>query len=65
MARRTRRPSRRRRTYRSSPLHRHRARVAWLRAQRTRVRNYLRRFGTIGNGGKGDIGNNGEIGGEN
>lgn len=44
MVRRTRRPQKRRRVARSSPLYRHRARVRWLQAQRIRVRNYLRRF---------------------
>lgn len=43
---RTRALSRRRRTpYRASPLCRHRIRVRWLLAQRTRLRNYLRSFG--------------------
>ncbi|SHF03316.1 hypothetical protein SAMN04487965_1211 [Microbulbifer donghaiensis] len=43
--RRTRAPGRRRRiSYRASPLCRHRIRVRWLLAQRTRLRNYLRRF---------------------
>lgn len=45
MARRIRtRPQRRWRSYRASPLNRHRIRVRWLLAQRTRMRNYLRRF---------------------
>ncbi|WP_323845185.1 hypothetical protein [Microbulbifer magnicolonia] len=35
---------RRRVSYRASPLWRHRIRVRWLRAQRTRLRNYLSRF---------------------
>ncbi|MFC6632712.1 hypothetical protein [Microbulbifer taiwanensis] len=35
---------RRRISYRASPLCRHRIRVRWLLAQRTRLRNYLHRF---------------------
>ncbi|MCX2778217.1 hypothetical protein [Microbulbifer thermotolerans] len=35
---------RRWRSYRASALCRHRNRVRWLLAQRTRLRNYLRRF---------------------
>lgn len=30
--------------YRATPLSRHRVRVRWLLAQRTRVRNYLRKY---------------------
>ncbi|MCW8127260.1 hypothetical protein [Microbulbifer halophilus] len=45
MARRIcRKPQRRWRAYRASPLNRHRIRVRWLLAQRTRTRNYQRRF---------------------
>lgn len=31
-------------TYRAAPLRRHRIRVRWLLAQRTRVHNYLRNY---------------------
>jgi len=35
------------RSYRASPLCRHRKRVRWLLAQRTRLHDYLRRFSTL------------------
>ncbi|WP_250458675.1 hypothetical protein [Microbulbifer litoralis] len=45
MTRRIRRiPKRRWRSHRAGPHNRHRIRVRWLLAQRTRMRNYLRRF---------------------
>ncbi|WP_346837226.1 hypothetical protein [Microbulbifer sp. SAOS-129_SWC] len=52
MPRTVRQRPRRRRPYRSTPLHRHRARVRWLVAQRFRTRNYLRRFGNVGSAGE-------------